>query len=130
MVHPPERFFAFLNMYLRYIEEIKPTYVAAAFDRKEPTFRHKQFESYKGTRKPMPDELAIQIPLLKDLLRGMGVSCLELPGYEADDLLGTLAATGKSAGLNVCIVSGDKDSFQLASRNKCVVILQPVSRRR
>ena len=123
---PTGALFAFLNMYLRYIEEIKPTYVAAAFDRKEPTFRHKQFESYKGTRKPMPDELAIQIPLLKDLLRGMGVTCLEMSGYEADDLLGTLAATGKSAGLNVCIVSGDKDSFQLASEG--VIILQPVSR--
>jgi len=123
---PTGALFAFLNMFLRYIEEIQPAYIAAAFDRKEPTFRHEQFTGYKATRKPMPDDLAIQIPLLKDILSSMGISCLEMPGYEADDLLGTLSATGRDAGLDVCIVTGDKDSFQLADDR--VIILQPVTR--
>ena len=123
---PTGALFAFLNMYLRYFEDIQPTYIAAAFDRKEPTFRHEQFDGYKATRKPMPDELAIQIPLLKDILRSMGVSCIELPGFEADDLLGTLATAGSDAGMDVCIITGDKDSFQLADER--VVILQPVTR--
>jgi DNA polymerase I len=123
---PTGALFAFLNMYLRYVEDLQPSYIAAAFDRKEPTFRHKQFAGYKATRKPMPDELATQIPLLKDILSSMGICCLELPGYEADDLLGTLSAAGRDAGLDVCIITGDKDSFQLADDN--VSILQPVTR--
>ncbi|MDW7658760.1 MAG: hypothetical protein SCM11_16450, partial [Bacillota bacterium] len=70
---PTGALFAFFNMYLKLIDDVKPTHVVAAFDRKEPTFRHKLFDAYKGTRKPMPDELAAQIPLLKDLLKDFGV---------------------------------------------------------
>jgi DNA polymerase I len=123
---PTGALFAFLNMYLRYRDDIQPTHVVAAFDRKEPTFRHKRFDGYKATRKPMPDELAIQIPILKEILRDMGINCLEIPGYEADDLLGTLAEVGRTSQMPVYIVTGDKDSFQLA--DKGVTILQPVTR--
>ena len=122
---PTGALFAFFNMYLKLLEDVQPTHVAAAFDRREPTFRHQMFDAYKGTRKPMPDELAVQIPHLKDLLADFGVACVELAGYEADDLIGTLAE--QHAGqMPVTVVSGDKDSFQLASSR--VVILQPVTR--
>lgn len=122
---PTGALFAFFNMYLKLIEDVKPSHVVATFDRKEPTFRHKLYRDYKGTRKPMPDELAAQIPILKELLRDFGVCCLELAGYEADDLIGTLAAMA-SKQMPVSIASGDKDSFQLADRQ--TVILQPVTR--
>lgn len=123
---PTGALFAFVNMYLRYIEEIKPTHVVAAFDRKEPTFRHQMFDGYKATRKQMPDELAVQLPLLKELLKAMGVKCLEVAGYEADDLLGTLAAAGKKNSMPVMIVTGDKDSFQLIDDG--ITVLQPITR--
>jgi DNA polymerase-1 len=122
---PTGALFAFFNMYLKLIDDVKPTHVVAAFDRKEPTFRHKIYDDYKGTRKPMPDELAVQIPLLKELLHDFGVSCLEIAGFEADDLIGTLAVIGARQ-MPVTIVSGDKDSFQLAAEQ--IVILQPVTR--
>ncbi len=123
---PTGALFAFLNMFLRYRDDLQPTHIVAAFDRKEPTFRHQWFTGYKATRKPMPDELAIQLPILKDILRSMGISCLEMAGYEADDLLGTLAGLGRSSQMPVYIVTGDKDSFQLADAG--VTILQPVTR--
>ncbi|MBP8989307.1 MAG: DNA polymerase I, partial [Clostridia bacterium] len=122
---PTGALFTFLNIYLKLIEEQKPTHVAVAFDCKEETFRHQLFDAYKGTRKPTPDELAIQIPLLKELLEAMGVKCIEKPGFEADDLIGTLSRMG-SREMPVMIVSGDKDSMQLADER--VVILLPVTR--
>ena len=123
---PTGAVFAFLNMYLRYAEDLHPTHVVAAFDRKEPTFRHACYDAYKGTRKPMPDELAVQLPMLKQLLKNLGVNCMEMAGFEADDLLGTLAAIGKKANMTVWVVSGDKDSFQLADDG--ITILQPITR--
>jgi DNA polymerase-1 len=123
---PTGAIFAFLNMYLKYIETYTPTHVAAAFDRKEPTFRHGWYDGYKATRRPMDEDLAVQIPLLQELLTKMGVSWLDLAGFEADDLLGTLADRGEKAGMEVLIISGDQDSFQLVNSN--ITILQPVSR--
>ncbi len=123
---PTGALFAFLNMYLRYIDDIRPTHVVTAFDLKAPTFRHDQYDNYKATRKPMPDELAVQMPLLKQLLTSLGVKCMEMTGYEADDLIGTLAMRGKAASFAVSIITGDKDSFQLAEAG--VTILQPVTR--
>lgn len=123
---PTGAVFAFLNMYLRYLEDLHPTHVVAAFDRKEPTFRHECYDAYKGTRKSMPDELALQLPILKQLLKNLGVNCMEMAGYEADDLLGTLAAIGRKADMTVWVVSGDKDSFQLADDG--ITILQPITR--
>lgn len=122
---PTGALFAFFNIYLKLIEELEPTHVVAAFDRREPTFRHKLYEEYKGTRKPMPDELAVQIPILKELLDALGVCCLEKAGYEADDLIGTLSAR-VSDKMPVTIVSGDKDIFQLVDQK--ITVLQPVTR--
>lgn len=124
---PTGALFAFLNMYLRYLEDLKPTHVAVAFDRKEPTFRHQVFTDYKATRKPMPEDLARQIPVLKELLSAMGLACLEKAGFEADDLIGSLAQLGKREKLPVIIVTGDKDSFQLIDDE--VTVVQPVTRR-
>ena len=110
---PTGALFAFLNMYLKYLDDLKPTHVCAAFDLKEVTFRHQWFDGYKATRKPMPDELAVQMPILKELLDDLGVGRIELAGYEADDLIGTLAKLGAEAGMQVIIITGDKDSFQV-----------------
>ena len=102
--------YGFMNMFTKVITDEKPTHVAVAFDLKAPTFRHKIYAEYKGTRKPMPEELRPQIPLLKDLLRLMGVCVLEKPGSEADDIIGTIA---KATSVKTIIITGDKDSFQL-----------------
>ncbi len=123
---PTGALFAFLNMFLRYLAQIDATHIVVAFDRKEPTMRHTLYDGYKATRKPMPDELAIQLPILKDILDGMGIRCIEKAGYEADDLLGTMAEIGKQQTADVYIVSGDKDSFQLVDDK--VTIIWPVTR--
>ena len=102
--------YGFLNMFFKMLSEEKPDYVGVAFDLKAPTFRHKMYGEYKGTRKPMPFELRPQIPLLKELLTLMGVKTFELEGYEADDIIGTIA---KNTDIPTLIYTGDKDSFQL-----------------
>ena len=105
----------FFNMMYKYLDEEKAGYLLVAFDRKEPTFRHKKFEAYKGTRKPMPKELHEQVPLLKEILKAMNIPVLERPGYEADDILGTIAGEGEKEGFEVVILSGDRDLLQLAT---------------
>ncbi len=102
--------YGFMNMFFKMLDTEKPTAVAVAFDLKAPTFRHKMFSDYKGTRKPMPEELRLQIPLLKDLLNLMGVCTIEKEGYEADDIIGTIA---KNTSIPTVIITGDRDSFQL-----------------
>ena len=102
--------YGFLNMFFKMLVDEKPDYVGVAFDLKAPTFRHKMYSDYKGTRKPMPEELRPQIPLLKELLFLMGVKTFELEGYEADDIIGTIA---KKTDIKTLIYTGDKDSFQL-----------------
>ena len=102
--------YGFMNMFFKMLSDVKPTYVAVAFDLKAPTFRHKIFADYKGTRKPMPQELRPQIPLLKEVLTLMGVTCIEKEGSEADDIIGTIA---KHTNIQTIIITGDKDSFQL-----------------
>ena len=97
------------------LEELKPEALCVAYDRKEPTFRHKSFDFYKAQRKPMPEELAVQMPLLKEVLDAMGIPRLELAGYEADDILGTLSRIAEEQGDHCFIVTGDKDSLQLVS---------------
>ena len=109
--------YGFLNILFKLLEEDKPDYIAVAFDLKAPTFRHKAFKDYKGNRKGMPDELAVQIPILKQLLDAMGITRLELEGYEADDILGTLAKAAEKNGMKPIVVSGDKDLLQLASKH-------------
>ncbi len=106
--------YGFLNIMFKILEEEKADHLAVAFDLKEPTFRHKMFEGYKGTRKPMPEELHQQVPLMKEVLVAMGIPIMTFPGYEADDILGTLAKKNAAAGVEVSIVSGDRDLLQLA----------------
>ena len=109
--------YGFLNILFKILEEEKPNYLAVAFDVKAPTFRHTMFEGYKGTRKPMADELRQQVPVMKDMLTKMGVPIVELPGFEADDLLGTISVMGEAQGMEVSIVSGDRDLLQLATEH-------------
>jgi DNA polymerase-1 len=123
---PTGALFAFLNMYLRFREDFVPDEVITAFDRKEPTFRHDMFDGYKATRKGMPDDLAVQMPILKRLVELMGIGQIELPGFEADDLLGTIALTAEAQGWDVVILTGDKDSFQLVDDH--ISIWQPVTK--
>ena len=107
--------YGFLNILFRTIEEEKPQYLTVAFDLKAPTFRHKIYEAYKGTRKPMPEELREQVPLIKEMLSAMGVNIVTREGYEADDILGTLARRSEEKGMEVTILSGDRDLLQLAT---------------
>ena len=107
--------YGFLNILFKILDEEKPDYLTVAFDVKHKTFRHEMFAEYKGTRKPMPGELHEQVPVLKELLKTMNIQTMELPGYEADDLLGTLAKRAAADGVDVRIVSGDRDLLQLAT---------------
>lgn len=107
--------YGFLNILFRILSEENGDYLCVAFDVHAPTFRHKMYEAYKGTRKGMPDELREQVPVLKELLRAMGVVIYEKAGYEADDILGTLAKRGEASGLEVTLVSGDRDLLQIAT---------------
>lgn len=109
--------YGFMNMFIKIQHEIKPDYIAVAFDLKAPTFRHKAYKEYKGTRKPMPEELRPQIPLLKEVLKLMGVRCIEKEGIEADDIIGTIA---KNTNIMTYIYTGDKDSFQLVDHETTV----------
>lgn len=108
--------YGFLNMLFKVMEEEKPDYLLIAFDLKEKTFRHKMFEAYKGTRKPMPEELHQQVPVIKQVLAAMNITIVTKAGYEADDILGTLAFQAEKAGLEVTIMSGDRDLLQLATK--------------
>lgn len=107
--------YGFLNILFKILDEEKPQYVMVAFDVKHPTFRHERYPEYKGTRKPMPEELREQVPLLKEVLDAMGIKRIELPGYEADDILGTIAKQSEAKKMEVSLISGDRDMLQLAS---------------
>lgn len=107
--------YGFLNILFKLMDEEKPDYLAVAFDLHAPTFRHKEFEGYKGTRKGMPDELREQMPLLKEMLLAMHIQIYEMEGFEADDILGTLSAEAEKQGVIPVVVSGDRDLLQLAS---------------
>ena len=109
--------YGFLNILFKLLEEEKPDYLAVAFDVKAPTFRHEMFKEYKGTRKPMPEELREQVPVMKDVLKAMGICIMEQPGLEADDILGTLAKKAEKEGIAVSLVSGDRDLLQIATKN-------------
>ena len=107
--------YGFLNIMFKILEEEQPDYLTVAFDVSEPTFRHKMFAEYKGTRKPMAEELRQQVPLMKEMLKAMGITVVEKGGYEADDILGTIAKQSEAKGLTVSVVSGDRDLLQLAT---------------
>ena len=109
--------YGFLNIMFKILEEEKADHLAVAFDLKEPTFRHKMYEEYKGTRKPMPQELHEQVPLMKEVLAAMGIPILTKAGFEADDILGTVAKHQAGDKVEVSIVSGDRDLLQLADEH-------------
>src|SRR3989338_4407157 len=110
---PTNAIYGFITMFRKMLRDEKPDYMAVCFDRKEPTFRRKRYEAYKAHRKPMPDELIEQMPHIKEFIHAYRIPIFEQPGYEADDLLGTIAKKAEKTGLNVLIVTGDKDALQL-----------------
>ena len=114
--------YGFLNIMFKILEEEQPDYLTVAFDVHAPTFRHKMFDGYKGTRKPMAEELRQQVPLMKEMLKSMGICVVEMEGFEADDVLGTLSVLGEKQGMEVSIVSGDRDLLQLATDHVMVRI--------
>ena len=114
---PTNGIFGFVKLLLKIISDKKPEYVAVAFDVHAPTFRHQMYTDYKAGRKPMPDDLALQFPVLKDLLRTMGIKICEMPGYEADDIIGTLS---RKFNVHSYIYTGDRDSYQLVNDNTTV----------
>lgn len=115
--------YGFLSILFKIIEENKPQYIAVAFDLKGPTKRHEKYEGYKANRKGMPQELADQMPIMKEILKAMNISIIEKQGYEGDDILGTLSVLGYKNNIEVTILSGDRDTFQLAK--ECVTIQIP-----
>ena len=107
--------YGFLNIMFRILEEEKPQYLAVAFDVHAPTFRHEMYPEYKGTRKPMAEELRQQVPVMKEMLKAMQIAVVEQAGLEADDILGTLAKKAEAEGMDVALVSGDRDLLQIAT---------------
>jgi len=114
--------FAFVNILNKHIEEFTPDYIAVAFDMKAKTIRHGMYDGYKARRKGMPDELAVQLPLVKEVLAAMDIPAIEREGYEADDIIGSLALKGEKEDCEVIVLTGDRDSFQLIS-DKTIVVL-------
>ena len=114
--------YGFLNMLGKIREDYEPSYLTVAFDLKAPTFRHLEYKDYKAGRKPMPPELAMQMPILKEILGAMNIPILQLEGFEADDIIGTVARLGEERGLEPLIVTGDKDALQLATHITKVLI--------
>ncbi len=123
---PTNAIFGFLNIFHKYLSEQKPEAVAVCFDVARKTFRNEIFSDYKGTRKPMPEELRAQLPLIKDILSALGYCTLGCEGYEADDLIGTLSTAAEKSGNDCVIITGDRDSLQLV--NEKVTVLLPSTR--
>ena len=113
--------YGFLSILFKVTEELKPDYLAVTFDLKTPTFRHNLYKEYKAGRQPAPQELIDQMPEIKKVLECMNIPVLEMEGYEADDLMGTFAKMGEKEGLEVVILSGDRDTFQLISDDNIIV---------
>ncbi|MCR4629563.1 MAG: DNA polymerase I, partial [Clostridium sp.] len=120
--------YGFLNIMLKVIEEEQADHLAVAFDLSAPTFRHKMFSEYKGTRKPMPEELREQIPVIKDVLKAMNIPILSMEGFEADDILGTVAKRMQAEGKEVSILSGDRDLLQLSDEHIKICLPKTVKR--
>lgn len=120
---PTNALFGVVNILAKQLDAIKPDYASVAFDLKAPTFRHKMYADYKAGRKPMPEELALQLPFSKEVCRAMGFTIIEKEGYEADDILGTLANTAHNEGIEAYILTGDRDSLQLISEDGMVKVL-------
>ena len=117
---PTNAAFGFTKILLKLIEDRNPEYVGMFFDVKGPTFRHEMFDAYKANRPPMPEDLSIQIPYIKDITKGFNIPVVEMSGYEADDLIGTLARKAEEAGFSVIMVTGDKDFMQLVTARSII----------
>ena len=114
--------YGFLTMLYNLQDQYQPDYICVAFDKSGPTFRHKEYEEYKGTRQETPSELAGQFSIIRDILKSMNIVTLEMSEYEADDIAGTLARQGEEKGLEVILVTGDKDYLQLATEKSKVLL--------
>ena len=114
--------YGFLNMLSRIKEDYSPEYIAVAWDRKSPTFRHKEYKEYKAGRKKMPPELAMELPIIKEILDAMKISNLEIDGFEADDIIGTISRIAEGKGISPLIITGDKDALQLSGKITKVLI--------
>ena len=119
---PTNALYGLVTMIMRQVDALNPDYLAVAFDLKVPTFRHKKYDAYKAGRRPMPEELALQFPVAKELLRALGFTVLELEGYEADDILGTLASMSSEADVEAYLMTGDRDALQLISDHAHVLL--------
>lgn len=119
---PTNAIYGFINILTKLITDHKPNYVFAAFDLKAPTFRHKMYSQYKANRKGMPDELAAQLPLMKEILSSMNIPILEQEGYEADDIIGTVSRLCKESKIKCLIATGDRDDLQLAGKGTTVIL--------
>ncbi len=119
---PSGAIYGFFTMLLSAIEQYSPDAIIVAFDKKGKTFRHDMYDDYKGTRKPMPDDLIPQFPILKDALESIGIKTLEVEGYEADDILGAMSRKASGSGMRSILVTGDKDIFQLVDENSSVLL--------
>ena len=117
---PTNAAFGFTKILLKLIEDRNPEYVGMFFDVKGPTFRHEMFDAYKANRPPMPEDLSVQIPYIKDITKGFNIPVVEIAGYEADDLIGTLARKAENAGFSIIMVTGDKDFMQLVTKNSII----------
>ena len=115
--------YGFTNSMLRLLNLESPDYVACIFDTKAPTFRHKKYPEYKATREKMPEDLADQLPVIRSVVEALNIPLIEKEGFEADDVMGTLARQGEAAGMDVIMVSGDKDMMQLVSNSVRMLIL-------
>ena len=119
---PTNAVFGFINILNKYIEEENPNHIGVAFDLKAKTFRHLMCEDYKATRKPMPHDLARQLPIVKDVLKAMRIAILEKEGLEADDIIGIYSKIAEEKGMDVSILTGDRDALQLVSEKTTVII--------
>jgi len=117
---PTNAVFGFTRMLLKLIEDRSPEYIGMFFDSKGPTFRHKMYKEYKANRPPMPEDLSVQIPYIKEVTKGFNLPVIEMPGFEADDLIGTLAHMAEKNGFSVIMVTGDKDFMQLVTENSII----------
>ena len=126
---PTNAVYGFLTILQKLVGEESPDALCVCFDRKAPTFRHLAYEGYKAQRKGMPDELAAQLPILKDVLAAMNIPRYEMDGWEADDLMGTISVKDTAAGWETVIVTGDKDSLQLITDTARVKLVRSEERR-
>ena len=122
---PTNGVFGFLQILKKHLDSLSPEYLACAFDMREKTFRHQAYAAYKGTRKGMPEELAVQLPYAKEAVRSLGFTILEMAGYEADDILGTISRMAEETEDCSCfLLTGDRDSLQLVSEKTTVLLIK------